>query len=62
MLGRVLCYGIDCGTVQRPWQQEGWMARILVVDDEPLISAMTEEWLSELGHAWSGRRTIWQRR
>jgi CheY-like chemotaxis protein len=26
------------------------MARILVVDDEPLISAMTEEWLSELGH------------
>jgi CheY-like chemotaxis protein len=26
------------------------MAKILVVDDEPLISAMTEEWLSELGH------------
>jgi len=26
------------------------MARILVVDDEPLISAMTEDWLSELGH------------
>lgn len=26
------------------------MAKILVVDDEPLISAMMEEWLSELGH------------
>jgi DNA-binding response OmpR family regulator len=26
------------------------MARILIVDDEPLISAMTGEWLSELGH------------
>jgi CheY-like chemotaxis protein len=26
------------------------MARILVVDDEPLISALTEDWLSELGH------------
>jgi CheY-like chemotaxis protein len=26
------------------------MARILIVDDEPLISAMTEDWLSELGH------------
>ena len=26
------------------------MARILVVDDEPLIAAMMEEWLSELGH------------
>ena len=26
------------------------MARILVVDDEPLITAMMEEWLSELGH------------
>jgi CheY-like chemotaxis protein len=30
------------------------MARILVVDDEPLISAMTEEWLSELGHVVVG--------
>ena len=30
------------------------MARILVVDDEPLISTMTEEWLSELGHAVVG--------
>jgi CheY-like chemotaxis protein len=26
------------------------MARILLVDDEPLISAMTTDWLSELGH------------
>ena len=26
------------------------MARILVVDDEPLISAMTGDWLLELGH------------
>jgi CheY-like chemotaxis protein len=30
------------------------MAKILVVDDEPLISAMTEEWLSELGHVVVG--------
>ena len=30
------------------------MARILIVDDEPLISAMTEEWLSELGHVVVG--------
>ena len=30
------------------------MAHILVVDDEPLISAMTEEWLSELGHSVVG--------
>lgn len=26
------------------------MARILIVDDEPLITEMMEEWLSELGH------------
>jgi|SRR5208337_233749 len=26
------------------------MARILVVEDEPLVSAITEEWLIELGH------------
>jgi CheY-like chemotaxis protein len=26
------------------------MARILIVDDEPLITATMEEWLSELGH------------
>src|SRR5262249_21948802 len=26
------------------------MAKILIVDDEPLISAMTEEWVEELGH------------
>jgi CheY-like chemotaxis protein len=26
------------------------MARILVVDDEPLITAMMEDWLLELGH------------
>jgi DNA-binding NtrC family response regulator len=26
------------------------MARILIVDDEPLITAMVEEWLSDLGH------------
>jgi CheY-like chemotaxis protein len=30
------------------------MAKILVVDDEPLISALTEEWLSELGHVVVG--------
>jgi CheY-like chemotaxis protein len=30
------------------------MARILVVDDEPLITAMMEEWLSELGHVVVG--------
>ena len=30
------------------------MAKILVVDDEPLISTMTEEWLSELGHSVVG--------
>ena len=26
------------------------MARILVVDDEPLIALLTEEWVTELGH------------
>ena len=26
------------------------MARILIVDDEPLIAGMMEEWLSDLGH------------
>jgi len=26
------------------------MARILLVEDEPLISAMTEDWLADLGH------------
>jgi DNA-binding response OmpR family regulator len=26
------------------------MAKILIVDDEPLITAMLEDWLSELGH------------
>jgi DNA-binding response OmpR family regulator len=26
------------------------MAKILVVDDEPLITALMEDWLSELGH------------
>jgi len=30
------------------------MARILIVDDEPLITAMMEEWLLELGHAVVG--------
>ena len=30
------------------------MARILIVDDEPLIAMMAEEWLSELGHAVVG--------
>lgn len=30
------------------------MARILVVDDEPLITAMMEDWLSELGHVVVG--------
>jgi CheY-like chemotaxis protein len=26
------------------------MAKILIVDDKPLITAMLEDWLSELGH------------
>jgi CheY-like chemotaxis protein len=26
------------------------MAKILIVDDEPLIAAMMEDWLTELGH------------
>ena len=26
------------------------MARILVIEDEPLVSAITEEWIAELGH------------
>ena len=26
------------------------MARILVVDDEPLIAMLTEEWVADLGH------------
>lgn len=30
------------------------MARILIVDDEPLITDMMEEWLSELGHVAVG--------
>ena len=30
------------------------MARILLVEDDPLISAITEEWLVELGHAVVG--------
>ncbi len=30
------------------------MARILIVDDEPLIALMAEEWLSELEHAVVG--------
>lgn len=30
------------------------MARILIVDDEPLITAMMEEWLLELGHVVVG--------
>lgn len=30
------------------------MARILVVDDEPLITAMMEEWLLDLGHVVVG--------
>lgn len=30
------------------------MARILLVEDEPLISAITEEWLSDLGHVVIG--------
>ena len=28
------------------------MANILIVDDEPLITAMLEDWLSELGTMW----------
>jgi DNA-binding NtrC family response regulator len=30
------------------------MARILIVDDEPLITAMKEEWLAEQGHVTVG--------
>ena len=30
------------------------MARILIVDDEPLITVMMEDWLSELGHVVVG--------
>jgi CheY-like chemotaxis protein len=30
------------------------MAQILVVEDEPLVSAITEEWLVELGHVVVG--------
>ena len=30
------------------------MARILVVDDEPLIAMLAEEWLDELGHETVG--------
>jgi CheY-like chemotaxis protein len=30
------------------------MARILIVDDEPLITAMMEDWLLELGHVVVG--------
>jgi len=30
------------------------MARILLVDDEPLIGAITEEWLLDLGHTVVG--------
>jgi DNA-binding response OmpR family regulator len=30
------------------------MARILLVDDEPMISAITEDWLMDLGHSVVG--------
>lgn len=30
------------------------MARILIVDDEPLIAMLAEEWLEEMGHATVG--------
>jgi DNA-binding response OmpR family regulator len=30
------------------------MARILIVDDEPLISMLVENWLGELGHEVAG--------
>jgi DNA-binding response OmpR family regulator len=30
------------------------MARILIVDDEPLIAMMAEDWLDELGHSALG--------
>ncbi len=30
------------------------MARILIVDDEPLIAMMAEDWLSEMGHVAVG--------
>ncbi len=30
------------------------MARILIVDDEPLIALLAEEWLGELGHTVVG--------
>ena len=35
------------------------MSRVLVLDDEPLIAMMLEDWLSELGHETIGpARTI----
>ncbi len=30
------------------------MARILIVDDEPMIALLLEDWLTELGHAVAG--------
>ena len=40
---------VDCDRLR--WRATGvGMAKILIVDDEPLITAMLEDWLSELGH------------
>jgi len=33
---------------------EAWMPRVLVVDDEPLIAMMVEDWLSELQYETVG--------
>jgi CheY-like chemotaxis protein len=38
----------------RPFLGKWNMARILVVDDEPLIAAMAQEWLEEMGHVAVG--------
>jgi CheY-like chemotaxis protein len=40
---------VDCGRFRWPATGVG-MAKILIVDDEPLITAMLEDWLLELGH------------
>jgi CheY-like chemotaxis protein len=34
--------------------EKGKMARILIVDDEPLIAMMAQEWLEDMGHVAVG--------
>ena len=36
--------------------------RVLIVDDEPMISLLLEDWLNELGHEVVGPRAIPGRR